>query len=145
MVVLTGSSSKQSALVNRLSAALPTLLRRRTRKQSPRRRQAQRRLTTKQAQRLTAEYENGASMKELAKRWSLHRTTVAAQLRQAGIRLRRQGIPDALLDEVIQRYDEGWSCQQLAKHYECDAETVRQKLKRAGLTLRKPWDRRFSY
>jgi transcriptional regulator of aromatic amino acid metabolism len=42
-------------------------------------------------QQLVAEYEDGASMKELAARWSLHWTTVAAQLRQAGVHLRRHG------------------------------------------------------
>ena len=40
-------------------------------------------------------------MKELAARWGLHRTTVAAQLRQAGIRLRRQGVPTNRVDEAV--------------------------------------------
>jgi hypothetical protein len=53
----------------------------------------------------------------------LHRTTVAAQLRQAGVKLRHQGVPDALLDEAIQLYGDGWSCQRLAERYGCDAET----------------------
>jgi len=79
-------------------------------------------------------------MKELATRWNLHRTTVAAQLRQAGVRLRRQGVPDPLLDEAVRLYSDGWSCQRLADHYCCDAETVRQTLKRAGVHLRAPWE-----
>jgi DNA-binding CsgD family transcriptional regulator len=92
-------------------------------------------------QRLVAEYEAGASMKELAMRWGLHRSTVAAQLRQADVLLRRQGVPETLLDEAIRLYNDGWSCQRLAERYACDAETVRQTLKRAGVRLRAPWDR----
>lgn len=80
-------------------------------------------------------------MKELAAHWGLHRTTVAAQLRQAGVQLRRQGVPDALLDEAIRLYNDGSSCQRLAQRYDCDAETVRQTLKRAGVRLRAPWER----
>jgi hypothetical protein len=80
-------------------------------------------------------------MKTLATRWGLHRTTVAAQLRRAGVELRRQGVPEERLAEAIRLYGEGWSCQRLAKRYRRDDETVRQMLRRAGLRLRTPWDR----
>lgn len=143
-MVQTGSSSKQSALVSRLSASQPALLASSTdHRQGPsvRQRQTQRRLTAEQLKQLIAEYEAGASMKELATRWNLHRTTVAAQLRQAGVQLRRQGVPDTLLDEAIRLYGEGWSCRRLAERYGCDAETVRQALRRAGVRLRSPWER----
>jgi len=143
-VALTGSSSKQSALFSRLAADQPALVATSgDHGQDPpiRQRQTQRRLTAKQLQRLVAKYEAGASMKELAARWDLHRTTVAAQLRQAGIELRRQGIPPAGLDEAVRLYVDGWSCQRLAERYSCDAETVRQALKRAGVRLRAPWER----
>jgi hypothetical protein len=96
LVALPGSSSKQSTLVRDLAAAQPTLLASSTDRQQhvpARQRQAQRRLTAEQTQQLVAAYEGGASMKELATRWGMHRTTVAAQLRQAGTPLRRQGIP----------------------------------------------------
>jgi hypothetical protein len=102
-VALTGSSSKQKALVSRLADSQPALLTRSTGRQERsaiRQRQAQRRLTAEQVQQLIAEYEAGASMKELATRWDLHRTTVAAQLRQAGAPLRRQGIPADRLTEA---------------------------------------------
>jgi DNA-directed RNA polymerase specialized sigma24 family protein len=137
-------SSKQSALVGRLSASQAALLASASdHRQGPsvRKRQTQRRLTAEQTRQLVTEYEAGASMKELAVRWGLHRTTVAAQLRQAGVRLRRQGVPDPLLDEAIQLYGDGWSCQRLAERYGCEAETVRQTLKRAGVRLGAPWER----
>jgi uncharacterized protein (DUF433 family) len=143
-VALTGSSSKQQTLVSRLSASQPALLTGATgHQQHPpaRRRQTQRRLTAEQVQQLVTDYEGGASMKELAARWSLHRTTVAAQLRQAGVRLRRQGLPADHMDEATRLYGDGWSLQRLLERYGCDAETVRQALKRAGVRLRHAWER----
>ena len=105
---------EQSALVSRLAASQPALVANATaQRQSPsvRQRQTQRRLTKEQTQQLGIDYESGASMQELAARWSLHRTTVAAQLRQAGVPLRRQGIPADRLAEAIKLYGEGWSGQ----------------------------------
>jgi hypothetical protein len=80
-------------------------------------------------------------MKVLAARWGLHRTTVAGHLRQAGVKLRRQGVPPERLGEAVRLYDEGWSCQRLAERYGCDDETVRQALKQAGVRMRAPWQR----
>ncbi len=73
-------------------------------------------------------------MKQLATRWQLHRTTVAAHLRLSGVQLRRQGLPANRVDEAIRLYGEGWSCERLAERYHCDDETIRQSLKRAGAT-----------
>jgi DNA-binding CsgD family transcriptional regulator len=80
-------------------------------------------------------------MLALAKRWKIHRTTVAEHLRRAGVETRRQGIPTEKLDEVITLYNHGWSCLQLAERYGCNAETVRTYLKGVGITFRKPWEK----
>jgi hypothetical protein len=53
-----------------------------------------------------------------AKRWGLHRTTVAEHLRRFGVEIRQRGVPAGKLDEAIQLYREGWSCWRLAKHYD---------------------------
>jgi lambda repressor-like predicted transcriptional regulator len=80
-------------------------------------------------------------MKVLAARRDLHRTTVAAHLRRAGVTLRRQGIPPEQMDDAVQLYQEGWSCQRLAGRYSCDDETVRQALKVTCIRMRAPWER----
>lgn len=131
-MTLTGTPSKFSTQVEHLAAGLPDLLKRRTQTKHVRQRQAQRRLTPEQMAQLAAEYEAGDSMKALAARWQLHRTTVAEHLRRAGVKLRRLGIPPERVVEVAQLYVEGWSCQRLAERYGCDDETVRQALKRTA-------------
>ena len=80
-------------------------------------------------------------MQAIAKRWGLHRTTVAEHLHRADVEIRRRGIPTNQLYEVIRLYEEGWSCLRLAERFDCDDETVRQTLKRAGVKLRPPWER----
>ncbi len=98
-------------------------------------------MTPQQVEQLVREHQAGADMKQLATRWQLHRTTVAAHLRLSGVQLRRQGLPANRVDEAIRLYGEGWSCERLAERYDCDDETIRQSLKRAGATLRRPWER----
>ncbi len=142
VVALAGGSSKLTSLLRRLAEELPALLRRRPRRAQPAKtRQTQRRLTRERINQLVREYEAGEDMAVLAAGWSLHRTTVAAHLRRAGVQLRRQGVPSEQLGEAIRLYRTGWSCQRLAERYGCDDETVRQSLKRGGVTLRKPWER----
>jgi transposase-like protein len=143
-VALTGTSSKQQTLVRRLAASQPALVATSGNhgKGPPvRQRQTQRRLTAEQRQQLAAGYEAGANIKQLAAQWGLHRTTVAAQLREAGVQLRGQGLPDGVLDEAIRLYDAGWSCQRLAERYGCNATTVWKVLQQTGVKLRAPWER----
>ncbi len=145
MVVLTGARSKQNTLIKRLAHALPGLAEAEAEQSrmaaTRRQRQSQRRLTPEQVEQLLREYKAGADMKVLATRWDLHRLTVAAHLRRAGVKLRRQGLSDEQLDEAVRLYGEGWSLQRLAERYDCDDETVRAYLKRAGVRMRRPWER----
>ena len=128
-------------LFKRLAEALPTLLSRRPAPTTiPKPRQVQRRLTAKQVDQLVREYESGDDMKILAALRDVHRATVAAQLRRAGVSLRRQGVPPDQFDEVVRLYREGCSCQRLAERYNCDDESVRRTLKRTDLVLRAPWE-----
>ena len=104
--------------------------------------QAQRRLKPSEIQQLVADYRIGEDIKVLAKWYGVHRTTIANHLHENAVELRRQGITDVALPEVIHLYvAEGWSCQKLALRFNCDDESVRQALKRAGIKLRKPWER----
>jgi DNA-directed RNA polymerase specialized sigma24 family protein len=106
-----------------------------------RQRRSQQRLPNDRVQQLVADYAAGATMKEVAARYGLHRTTVAGHLRRAGVELRRQGVPDEKLTEMVCLYGEGWSLQQLGERYDCSADTVRLALLKARVTMRRPWER----
>ena len=142
LVVLTRASSKWKAQVRALQADLPGVL------SAPRKivvrapRQQQHRLRDDEVQRIIGAYRDGSDMKQLAREYGVHRSTVAALLRKHSVALRREGISEVVLPEIIRLYvAEGWSCQRLAERFDCDDETVRQALKRAGVQLRKPWER----
>jgi hypothetical protein len=99
-------TAKVERLAGRAAPASPTV------RQAPveRPRQRQQRLTPDQITELIAAYQAGADMKVLAGRWKLHPATVAAHLRPAGVPLRRQGISEAQLVEVVRLYEAGGSC-----------------------------------
>ena len=141
MLALRGGSSNHTSIFRRLAEELPVLLRRRMHRKTRRKRQVQRRLTPDEVEQLVRDYQAGDSMQQLARRWRLHRTTVAEQLRREGVPVRQRGIRAERLNEAIRLYNEGWSCLRLADRYDCDDETVRQALRRANVRLRKPWER----
>ena len=101
LVALTEVSSNLSDQFRRLVAQLPALVQPQTTVAAEStERQVQRRLTAKQVEQQVTSYQAGASVKELAAEWQLHRTTVAAQLRRAGVQLRRQGVSADQLPEA---------------------------------------------
>ena len=140
-VVLEGLSANSCRQLVKLVSELETVLARPLVQPVRSHKQEQRRLEPGEVAELVAAYRGGASMKELAKRHGIHRTTVASWLKINHCELRRQGISELELPEVIRLYVDGWSCQRLAERFDCDDETVRQALKSAGVVLRRPWER----
>ena len=138
LVVLRGPSSRLLSLYH-LAQDQSDRTRRPT-SASPAR-QHQRRLTESEVVALAEQYQAGKQMDELAAIFGVHRTTVATQLRQSGVRLRSRGVPQHRRDEAVQLYGEGWSCQRLAERYTCNATTVWKVLQQAGVRLRAPWER----
>lgn len=104
-------------------------------------RQHQRRLTPVQAASLVREYEGGESVKVLI-RYAVHRATVNAILKRAGVELRARVMIDAeTSDEAVTLYIRGWSLAKLGTRYDCAADTVRLALLARGVTMRRPWER----
>jgi len=87
------------------------------------------------------EYQAGDDMRVLAKRWDVHRSTIATHLKRAGICLRRKGLSEAQVIKSIELYAKGWSCQRLAEQFGCDDGTIWQALRRNRVVLRAPWER----
>lgn len=86
-------------------------------------------------------YRRGATMKQLAAQYGVHRTTIRACLGRLGIPLHVAGIDPADYDEVIRLYQDGWSLVRLADRYDCNPSTVQRVLIEAGVSRREPWER----
>jgi DNA-directed RNA polymerase specialized sigma24 family protein len=93
-------------------------------------------VTTEEKALMAELYADGLDMHTIAAVLDVHRTTVAQYLRQAGVTLRRAGVPSAVIPETVRLYGDGWSTAQLAERYGCDPVTVRQTSKRAGVAMR---------
>lgn len=86
---------------------------------------------------LVARYEAGATVRELAERFGIHRVTVTAQLQRVGIPTRKAGLGADQAGEVMRLYEQGWSARKLAKNYEVSDHTIAAELRRAGVRLRR--------
>lgn len=80
-------------------------------------------------------------MRQLAKRYGVHRLTVAAILGRLAVPVREQGITDEDLPLLTALYNEGWSLTRLADRFGCSAETIRQTLMQLGVSRRKTYER----
>lgn len=138
LVVQTGTSSNYSSQVRCLAAELPELLGRAAQvvQRTPRERRAQRRLSPEEVAALVGDYLAGATVKELALGWGVHRGTVTNHLARAGIEMRSRGLTSEQIEQSIHWYGQGWSIRQVAGRHGWDYETVRQALLRAGVELR---------
>ena len=95
--------------------------------------QRQRRLTKAQVIDLAARYEAGATVYELAAEFGCHRTTVSARLKEAGVRMRLQPPPDAMIDEMVRRHESGLSFGIIGKVLRVSPQTVRRYVKERGV------------
>jgi DNA-directed RNA polymerase specialized sigma24 family protein len=88
---------------------------------------------------LAEQYRIGTSALDLARRFKIHRQTVAAHLKREGVAVRRQlkMTPD-LIDHAKQLYAEGQSLANVGKQLGVEASTVGKAIKRAGVQLRPP-------
>jgi DNA-directed RNA polymerase specialized sigma24 family protein len=87
---------------------------------------------------LIKEYGQGASVKELAQRFGIHRTTVTKQLQQHGVELCRAGLTSDDVTTVSVLYADGWSLAKLGRKFDVDATTVWRALRISGVTMRTP-------
>lgn len=97
-----------------------------------------RRLTRAQVTALIDAYRLGATVKDLACEYGVHRATVMDHLRRNEIPRRsdtRRWTPDQLR-EATDLYHQGNSIRVLGERYHLDPSTVARRLRRAGVQLR---------
>jgi hypothetical protein len=100
------------------------------------RRQHQRRLSMAVVTELIKAYERQETVKELAKRFGIHRATVTALLRRHGVVLRRPGLASDDIPAAASLYRQGWSCARLGERFGVDAATAWRALCSAGIAMR---------
>ncbi len=87
MVELAGrySNPKTQQLLEALLSLKPTRDENLLRERNARKVQRQRRLTKDEVEEVVKSYEDGSSMQQLAKIWSIHRTTISRHIRKSGV------------------------------------------------------------
>lgn len=97
----------------------------------------QRRLSPQQIHELLEEYRNGATARDLADRYGIHRLTVAQHIKRSGQQTRSlRSFEGAKLTELIDEYQSGQSTEALGRQYGVAGSTVARTLRRNGITLR---------
>jgi DNA-directed RNA polymerase specialized sigma24 family protein len=85
---------------------------------------------------LLTSYQAGATVYEVAAKFGIHRHTVSKHLRDAGIRLRLDGITPDQIDRAVQLYTSGWSLARIAEQFGVTSTTVHKRLRERGVQMR---------
>ncbi|MCX2746287.1 hypothetical protein OOZ51_00475 [Arthrobacter sp. MI7-26] len=97
-------------------------------------------ISHEQSAQLADDYREGMKVGELAKKYGVHRVTVADHLAAHGITKRPRGLTPRQVTEAGDRYRAGESLASLGEFYSVSADTVRKGLLIQGITMRRPWD-----
>jgi transposase len=99
-------------------------------------------LTDDELIQLAVEYQEGATVYDLAERFKIHRTTVSAHLHRQGARMRKRGMTEQQTVEAARLYRQGWwSLARLGGHFRVDGTAVWRDLRQLGVPMRKPYER----
>jgi transposase-like protein len=95
-----------------------------------------RRLTQTETEDLVAAYQDGSTLRSLARAFGIHRETVGHLLDRAGIDRQDRHVTAERLKVATQRYAQGDSLAAIAQALNVNAETVRKALIGAGISMR---------
>jgi transposase-like protein len=97
----------------------------------------QRRLEPDQVAELVTAYQQGTTVKELAARYRINRTTVLGHLRRQGVPKRHpEPVADVDADRAVRLYGAGASIGAVAQELRVAPTTVRRVLRKAGVEVR---------
>jgi transposase len=100
------------------------------------RRKASRQVAQETIDVLVSRYLDGVPTLALAKQFKLGKETVSKLLREAGVEIRRQGLPEDKVAEAAVLYRSGLTLAEVAEHYGVSAHAVYNKLRAAGVQMR---------
>ncbi len=95
-----------------------------------------RRLTEQELRHAIEVYQSGARVDEVAALFGVHRHTVSARLKEAGIQLRFAALTPAQIIEAIELYQRGWSIARVAAHFGKNPRAIHYNLEKAGIPRR---------
>jgi DNA-directed RNA polymerase specialized sigma24 family protein len=94
---------------------------------------------------LVRDYQDGASLEELQRRYSLSRGSVQRLLREAGARRRRRSLTDAEIEVLVERYEAGLTLREIAAEQGMAKTTVQDALARTRVGMRPAARRQRQY
>jgi Mor family transcriptional regulator len=97
-------------------------------------------ISPEQSAQLAEGYRQGMKIGELARKYGVHRATVADHLAAHSITKRPRGLTPYQVTEASSRYRAGESLAGLGRSYSVSADTVRKILISSGVRMRNPWD-----
>lgn len=92
-------------------------------------------LTTAGIDSLVADYQAGAGVGELARRYGIHRSTVTAHLRRRNTPQRQAGLSAAQQAEAVRLYRDGLSLRAISRRMGVDRKAVRASLASVNLLI----------
>ena len=99
-------------------------------------RQLQKRPTEAERGEMAALYEKGATVYQLAQTYGCNRTTVASNLKRAGVKLRLQSPSAHDIDKMVNLYELGLSLLKIGEQSGYCTSTVQNALRKRGVQTR---------
>ena len=107
-----------------------------TKRRAPRGRRPQRRLTQEQLTAVLAAFLGGAPVKDLARQFGVHHSTIQDHLNRPPRARRTPALDEAMLSQAIKLYASGLSFRTVGRQLGVHAATVRDYLLKAGIQPR---------
>ncbi len=85
---------------------------------------------------LCTRYRDGATVYDLAERFSIHRTTVSGHLHRQGIKMRGHSLDETQVHVAIALYEQGWSTAWIGRHLGVNCSTVWLALRAREVRMR---------
>ncbi|QTI66729.1 hypothetical protein [Gordonia polyisoprenivorans] len=97
-----------------------------------------RKLTPHEVESLVSEYQDGATARDLATKYGIHRMTVTRHIQRSGHQTRPvRSFEEDQLEQLIADYHSGNSANALGRKYGVAGSTVARSLRNAGVDLRR--------
>jgi predicted DNA-binding protein YlxM (UPF0122 family) len=99
--------------------------------------QKQTKLTEREIQSLTRDYQSGETISALAAKYNIHRCTVYAHIDREQVPRRQGKITRQQVEQAGRLYEQGLSLAKVGEHFNVDAHTIRDRIAKDGVAIRR--------